>query len=104
VIPGKSRNEYEKLCDETVKKWESCHKNGMKTKEIQEILGVSRATYYRRKKALVDGVIKSKKPKRYRKSKFEEDIRQLILKIRKENLTYGKFKTCIVLKKGVQYK
>ncbi|MDR1391037.1 MAG: hypothetical protein LBI95_01540, partial [Holosporales bacterium] len=37
---------------------------------IQEILGVSRATYYRRKKFLHAGIIKSKKPKNLRKSKF----------------------------------
>jgi hypothetical protein len=39
VIPEKSRSEYGKLCDERGKKWETCHKSGMTSKKIQEILG-----------------------------------------------------------------
>jgi transposase len=71
----------------------------MKPKETQEVLGISRSTYYRRKKFLQTKIIKSKKPNNSRKSKFNKDIHDLILKIRKENPTYGKFKISIILKR-----
>jgi transposase InsO family protein len=71
----------------------------MDPKSIREVLGVSRATYYRRKKYLSDGIIRSKRPRNVRVSVFGKDIYDLILKIRRENPTYGKFKICIILKR-----
>jgi transposase len=91
VVPEKSRTEHEKLCIESVNKWEKCHRSGMKPKEIQEVLGFSRATYHRRKKFL--------RNKTTRTSKFSKSTYDLILKIRKENPTYGKFKISVILKR-----
>jgi transposase InsO family protein len=99
VVPGKSKTEYEKLCEESVMKWGECHKSGMPFWKIQEILGISRATYYRRRRFLKEGVIKSKKPRTTRTTKFNKDIYSLVLKLRRENPTYGKFKIGILLKR-----
>jgi transposase len=97
AAPEKSKIEYKNLCEKTVEKWEELKKEGLSDKKIQSIIDISRSTYYRRKKFLKDGIIKSKKPKVTRKSKFGEDVRKLILKIRTENPTYGKFKIAVII-------
>ena len=99
TIPEKRKSEYEKLCEETVWKWEKLKKNKVRDKEIQTILGISRATYYRRKKFLECPIYKSKKPLNARVSRFKEDIYNLILKIRRENPTYGKLKITVILRR-----
>jgi IS30 family transposase len=99
VIPEKSRTEYERLCEDSVMKWEECHRSGMPSGKIQKILGISRATYYRRKRFLRNGIIKSKRPRTVRTTMFSEGIYNLILKLRKENPTYGKFKIAVLLKR-----
>jgi transposase InsO family protein len=99
ILPEKSRTEYEKLCEKIVTKWETCHKNNMKPKDIQKLLGISRATYYRKKKFLEIGIIRSKRPKTVRVSGFTKDIHELILKIRRENPTYGKAKIAVILRR-----
>jgi len=72
-------------------------------KAAQEISGISRATYFRYKKRLKEldkGVIPPhKKPKNLRKSKIKQEDKDLILKIRRENLTYGKAKIAVILKR-----
>jgi transposase len=99
IAPEKSKTEYRELCEKSVEKWKRLKRNKVPDKEIQITLGISRATYYRRKKFLKDGIIKSKRPKTFRKSKFGDDIRKLILKIRTENQTYGKFKIAVIIKR-----
>jgi hypothetical protein len=71
----------------------------MNSKEIQEILGISQATYYRRRNFLQHKVIRSKRPRTLRRSKFDKGIYDLVLKIRKENPTYGKAKIAAILKR-----
>jgi transposase len=104
VVPEKSRGEYERICSESVSKWEECHRSGMSPKKIQGVLGISRATYYRRKRFLMDGIIRSKRPRVVRITEFSKDICSLMLRLRKENPTYGKFKIRILLKRdhGIQ--
>jgi hypothetical protein len=99
VIPEKSKTEFEKLCEETVKKWELLRKDKVSPKGIQKILGISRATYYRRKKFLSEKIFKSKKPKNLRQSEFGDEFRQKIFAVRKENPTYGKQKIAVILKR-----
>jgi len=96
------KSEYEKIAEEMVKKWEICHKSGMEPKEIQEILGFSRATYFRRKKFLgseVARILKSRRPKNLRKTIFGKDIYDLVLKLRTESPTYGKAKIAAIMKR-----
>jgi transposase len=77
--------------------WELLKKKGLSDHEIHSITGISRSTYYRRKKRLkiygVQGLKNlSKRPKRTRKSDVSESAIDTILTIRKENPTYGKQK------------
>jgi transposase InsO family protein len=99
VIPEKSVNEHEKLCQDTVSKWKTLKEKGMKSVEIQLFLGISQSTYYRRKNFLKNPYLKSKAPKNPRKSKFGTDIFNKILKIRHENPTYGKAKITPILRR-----
>lgn len=75
------------------------HKQNVLDKDKQGILGISRATYYRRKKQIQTGIIKSKRPKNLRKSRFNKDIWNLIRKIRTEHKTYGKAKIFVILRR-----
>ena len=84
--------------------WELLKARKVPDKEIAKITGISRATYYRRKKALSSLGIKglqrkSTKPKTFRTSKIPIETINQILAIRKENLTYGKAKIAIILKR-----
>ena len=70
---------------------------------LQEIVGISRSTYYRHKKILNNlekGLAPpSKKPKNLNKPRWTELHKQLVLKIRRANPTYGKEKIAIILKR-----
>jgi len=77
--------------------------------EIARITNISRATYYRRKKALqVFGIKglkrKSTKPKILRTSKIPIETINTILAIRKENPTYGKAKITVILRRDFDIK
>ena len=98
-VKTKSKTEYHKLCEETVEMWESLKREGVHPLKIKEFLGVSRATYYRRKRFLGCHTYKSKNPLTHRKSRFGEDVYNKILEIRTSNPTYGKFKIWIILKR-----
>ena len=99
VVPEKSKTDYEKLCEKQVKQWELFHRHGISNKKKQELVGISRATYYRRKSWLKLPIYKTKKPKHTRQSRFGSDVYELIKKIRSENKTYGKAKICVILKR-----
>lgn len=75
----------------------------MSLKIIQEFSGISKATYYRSKKALKNlelGITPpSKKPKRVNKPKWGEAEKQIVFKVRRENSTYGKEKIAVILKR-----
>lgn len=82
--------------------WELLKKRCVPDSEIARITGISRATFYRRKKAIsnygIAGLIKkTTKPKTFRTSKIPKANIDLILKLRLDNPTYGKAKIAIIL-------
>lgn len=94
---------YRKQYEDGVKRWEKLKSENVSDVTCQDICGISRATYYRHKKILSDlekGISPpSKKPKTLNKPRWGEAELQLILKIRRENPTYGKEKIAIILKR-----
>lgn len=94
---------YRKKYQESVRRWEKLQCEGVCERVIQEFAGISRASYYRAKKRLKDlenGIMPpSKKPKKLNKPRWGEAEKQLVLKIRRENPTYGKNKIAIILKR-----
>ncbi len=93
------RKKYEKQ----VKTWEKLKFEGVSDQTCQEIIGISRSTYYRYKahlSALEKGILPpSKRPKSLRKPQWGEAEMQLVLQVRRENPTYGKAKISIILKR-----
>jgi IS30 family transposase len=78
--------------------------NKLTIKKIGEITGLSKSEYYRIGKKLDRGnwndiERKSTKPHNYRKSKIPLETKELILKIRLENMTYGKTKIKVILER-----
>lgn len=94
---------YRAQYQEKVNRWEALAREGVEQRTAQEILGFSRSTYYRMKKNLTDlekGIMPpSKRPKRVNKPRWGEAYRQLVLKVRRENPTYGKEKIAVILKR-----
>jgi len=95
---------YREKYEEQVKQWEGWRKEGLSNSQCSKIVGISKATYYRHKKIMKDLVIRkiippSKKPKRLNKPRWGESEKQLVLKIRRENPTYGKFKIAKILRR-----
>ena len=86
-----------------VQRWEKLGSEGVSLDLRQEIIGISRATYYRYRKILrklEKGIAPpSKKPKRLNKPRWGESHKQLVLQIRRANPTYGKEKIAIILKR-----
>lgn len=93
------RQKYECI----VTKWEKLKSEGVSDKLCAEFVGFSKSTYYRAKdnlETLKNGILPpSKKPRRVNKPKWGEAEKQLVLKIRRENPTYGKEKIAIILKR-----
>lgn len=82
--------------------WELLKSKGLKDSEIQGITGISRATYYRRRKRLETLGFKglenlSRCPQSFRKSALDPKIIECILNLRRENPTYGKAKITLLL-------
>lgn len=94
---------YREQYQEKVSKWEKLAAEGVTQETAQAILGFSRATYYRMKKNLKNLEIgiapPSKKPKRVNKRRWGEAQLQLVLRVRRENPTYGKEKIAIILQR-----
>ena len=94
---------YQKRYGEPVKKWESLKKAGVADTVAQAFSGVSRATYYRYRKVLKNldrGIFPvSRAPKRRSKSSIVQSTKDLILKLRQENPSYGKAKIAVILKR-----
>jgi putative transposase len=89
--------------------WEILRFRKIPDHEIARVTGISRATYYRRKKALLSFGIKglkrkSTKPRTFRTSKIPISFIHQILSIRKENPTYGKAKITIILRRDFDIK
>ena len=94
---------YRKKYEKPVWGWKKLKSEGVSDQTCETILGMSRATYYRYQKHL-NGLAKgmfppSKRPKKLNKPQWGEAQKQLILKIRRENPTYGKEKIAIILKR-----
>ena len=95
----KHRTKYERQ----VKHWKKLKSEGVSDSTCKEIIGVSRATYYRYKKhldQLAKGILPpSKRPTSVRKPQWGESEKKLVLKLRRENLTYGKAKIAVILRR-----
>jgi putative transposase len=98
------RKKYEKQ----VNHWEKLKSEGVSDATCQEVVGISRSTYYRyqiRLQGLAKGILPpSKKPRFLRKPLWGESEKQYVLSIRRENPTYGKAKIAVILKRdfGIQ--
>ena len=94
---------YKNLYQGTVSLWEKLKNEGVCVKSCQEITGVSRATYYRRKRILnhiLRGIAPaSKRPQKLNKPRWGEPQKQLVLTIRRANPTYGKEKIATILRR-----
>ena len=94
---------YRKKYQHKVQRWEKLAIEGISLKLKQEIVGISRATYYRHRKILKNlekGITPpSKKPLKLNKPRWSESHKQLVLQIRRENPTYGKEKIAIIIKR-----
>jgi putative transposase len=94
---------YRKKYEKPVNQWEKLKSEGVSDRTCQEIIGISRANYYRHKSKLKDlakGIIPpSKKPKSLRKPLWGESEIQRVLSLRRENPTYGKAKIAVILKR-----
>lgn len=84
-----------------VTSWEELKAEGLSDEACARISCVSRASYYRSRAALEDlkkgKVLPSKARKRQNKPHWGEAEKQLVLRIRRENPTYGKEKIAIIL-------
>jgi len=94
---------YRKLYEKRVKQYEILHYQGVDHTTIHQIVGISRATYYRHKRILRDLnnhiLPPCKKPKTVRQLQWGEAEKQLVLKIRRVHPDYGKEKIAVVLKR-----
>lgn len=94
---------YRKKYTKQVQLWVKLKQQGVSDNLSQEVVGISRATYFRHKKILNDlekGVSPpSKRPKKLNKPRWGEAEKQIILTIRRDNPTYGKEKIAIILKR-----
>lgn len=94
---------YRKKYAKPVKIWKKLKSEGVSDQICQEFSSISRSTYYRYKACLVDlakGMLPpSKKPKSLRKPQWGESEMQLVLRLRRENPTYGKAKIAVILKR-----
>lgn len=102
-----TRKELPKEAQDLKNKLKHCYdlrQDGVGWLRIYEILGISRATYFRiTAKVRVFGlrgfIKESKKPRSFRKSSVLDSTVSLVLQIRKENPTYGKAKIAVILKR-----
>ncbi len=84
-------DEYRKIYQKRVETWDKLKSEGVTDKLAQEIVGISRATYFRHKKILEDlkhcKLPPSKKPKNMNKPQLGEAQKQAVLKVRLDNPT-----------------
>ncbi len=94
---------YRQKYQHQVHLWEKLASEGVSLNLRQEIVGISRSTYYRHRKILKNlekGIAPpSKKPHKLNKPKWGESHKQLVLQLRRANPTYGKEKIAIILKR-----
>lgn len=84
-----------------VARWESLKAEGLNDAAAGRLAGFSRASYYRSREALAKlqrGIAPpSKARKRQNKPRWGEAEKQLILRLRRENPTYGQDKLAVIL-------
>ena len=94
---------YRQLYEEKAHHWRALKAEGVSDVKCQEFVAISRATYYRYcqvLKKLAHGVTPpSKRPKRVNKPRWGEAEKQLVLRIRRANRTYGKEKVGVILRR-----
>jgi len=94
---------YRRQDEGKVHKWQKLKQEGVCDKTAQEFSGLSKASYYRARKRLKDlnkGILPPcKRPRKINKPTWGETERQLVLKLRRENPTYGKAKLAVILKR-----
>jgi len=92
-----------------VEAWEKLMKYGIEQKLLKEFVEISRSTYYRYKRHIKNirkGILPvSTKSKQLRVSSLSKEVKGLVLKIRRENPSYGKSKITTILKRdyGITY-
>ncbi len=84
--------------------WDLLRLERVRDDKIARITGISRSTYYRRKRAIRLYGLKgfenrSRIPHKKRQSKVPESFIHMIYTIRKENPTYGKAKIAVILRR-----
>jgi transposase InsO family protein len=84
--------------------WEDLKKQGCSDAVCARITGMSRATYYRKKKRFETFGSKglealSKRPRTFRESAIPFATQEAVIRIRKEHPTYGKAKVTAILKR-----
>lgn len=103
ALSQENLEKYRKKYEEPVNKWKKLKSENVSNTLCEEMTGISRATYYRYKAHLAEltkGILPpSKKPKNLRKPLWGEAEKQLVLRIRRENPTYGKEKIAIILRR-----
>jgi transposase InsO family protein len=104
ALSMESREEITAFRHKLMGDWETLRARGVPIHEIESITGISRSTYYRRKKALKLYGIKglkdrSKRPRRLRPSAVDQTWINRILTIRNAYPTYGKAKITIIVKR-----
>lgn len=94
---------YRKKYEKQVNHWKKLKSEGVSDSICQEVVGISRATFYRYDKRLCElgkGILPpSKRPKSLRKPLWGESEMQDVLRLRRENPTYGKAKIAVILKR-----
>lgn len=87
-----------------IKQWEKLKTHKVPDIEISHIIGMSRSSFYRYRKTIslygLKGFMRrSKRPRSFRQSAIPKETIDLIIKLRLENLTYGKAKIAVILKR-----
>ncbi len=94
---------YRDLYRKSVDNWGLLKSFGNGDELCQRFSGISRSTYFRRKKILNDlnkGIIPpSKRPKKVNEPRWRESELQHVLRIRRKNPTYGKAKISVILRR-----
>lgn len=94
---------YRKKYEKPVNLWKKLKSEAVSDQTCQQVVGISKASYYRYQRRLQDlarGILPpSKRPRFLRKPLWGESEKQQVLSIRRENPTYGKAKIAVILKR-----
>jgi transposase len=104
VSPEEKLDPYLLEIKDKMMKWQKLKAHNVPERDIAQITNISRATFYRYQKQIKTYGLKglerrSKRPKTFRSSKIALEEINLILKLRRENRTYGKAKITVLIKR-----